>query len=416
MPRCFVIQPFDGGGPYDRRYEELLVPAIEHAGLEPYRVDRDPGATVLIDQIEQGIKQACVCVADISEDNPNVWFELGYAIANNRRVVLLCSHDRNGPFPFDVQHRPIVRYKTSSPSDFSSARSEIIQRLKAIQQSSHGEKGTRLVQQKDIPRAEIPGARTQQFHAYQAACYIVGITPAFPIPEAAREEYECLVHAVESEVLDAEGNELSYKCGFLNRSPEGKDMRHTLKLDRRTLRRYLVLQGRSIPEFLAERFDQMGQSGKLDSGVSGPSSIRSSAAPTLGADRKILDDFMKKVPSNGTIKFLKKQDFGYSFRRSWLKDIEDFYSERDGPDHEFLDPELEVSRQKFRESCMEFLALVATQTWSLRDEDWQAIPAEWKTEQPERLARALNELHQAADAVCSTYSNFVRLSRKKLAV
>ena len=55
MPRCFVIQPFDGGERYDKRYADVFEPAIRDAGLEPYRVDRDPGVSVLIDDIEQGL-------------------------------------------------------------------------------------------------------------------------------------------------------------------------------------------------------------------------------------------------------------------------------------------------------------------------------------------------------------------------
>jgi hypothetical protein len=41
MPRCFVIQPFDDGGPYDKRYKDVLLPAIKDADLEPYRIDED---------------------------------------------------------------------------------------------------------------------------------------------------------------------------------------------------------------------------------------------------------------------------------------------------------------------------------------------------------------------------------------
>jgi hypothetical protein len=32
MARCFVIQPFDNGGPYDKRYNDVLVPAIKEGG------------------------------------------------------------------------------------------------------------------------------------------------------------------------------------------------------------------------------------------------------------------------------------------------------------------------------------------------------------------------------------------------
>ena len=52
MGRCFVIQPFDNGGPFDKRYEDVIVPAITEAGLEPYRVDRDPSVNIPIDEIE----------------------------------------------------------------------------------------------------------------------------------------------------------------------------------------------------------------------------------------------------------------------------------------------------------------------------------------------------------------------------
>ena len=132
MPRCFVIQPFDGGERYDKRYEDEFEPAIRDAGLEPYRVDRDPSVSVPIDDIERGIENSNVCLAEISTDNPNVWFELGYAIANKCDVVLVCSDEREKPFPFDVQHRNIIRYSTQSSSDFKIARSAVTERLKAV--------------------------------------------------------------------------------------------------------------------------------------------------------------------------------------------------------------------------------------------------------------------------------------------
>lgn len=130
MGTCFVIQPFDEG-PFDKRYKGVLIPAITSAGLEPYRVDRDPSVTIPIDEIENGITNASVCLADITSDNPNVWFELGFAISANKDVVLICSDER-GKFPFDVQHRKIIRYSVDSPQDFEFLKSQITERIKAI--------------------------------------------------------------------------------------------------------------------------------------------------------------------------------------------------------------------------------------------------------------------------------------------
>lgn len=129
--RCFVMQPFDGGK-FDKRFEEIFKPAIVAASLEPYRVDKDPAVSIPIADIERGIKDSLICFAEITEDNPNVWFELGYAIASNKEVVLVCSKERTTKFPFDVQHRTIIHYGTSSPSDYTSLGTEITNKLEAF--------------------------------------------------------------------------------------------------------------------------------------------------------------------------------------------------------------------------------------------------------------------------------------------
>lgn len=136
MATCFVIQPFDSGK-FDKRFDDVFKPAIEAAGLEPYRVDRDPKVEVAIDAIEQGIRDAAICLADITTDNPNVWYELGYAFASSRPVVMTCSEERAGHrYPFDIQHRAIVIYKSDSPRDFEELKSTITSRLSALLEKS----------------------------------------------------------------------------------------------------------------------------------------------------------------------------------------------------------------------------------------------------------------------------------------
>jgi hypothetical protein len=130
MPTCFIIQPFDKGV-FDKRFEDVFQPAIKGADLEPFRVDRDPGASIPIEDIEAGIRNAVVCLADITSDNPNVWFELGFAIASGKEVALVCAASRE-KFPFDVQHRNVIMYETDSSSDFESLRDKITKRIRAI--------------------------------------------------------------------------------------------------------------------------------------------------------------------------------------------------------------------------------------------------------------------------------------------
>lgn len=136
MSKCFVIQPFDKGK-YDDRYADVFEPAIKSCGLIPYRIDKDPGASILIEDIEKNIRDSRICLAEITTDNPNVWYELGYAIACNKEVVMICSDERETSYPFDVMHRNIIKYQTGSPRDYENLKDNIVNRIKAILNKQH---------------------------------------------------------------------------------------------------------------------------------------------------------------------------------------------------------------------------------------------------------------------------------------
>jgi len=136
MATCFVIQPFDAGK-YDKRFTDIYKPAIEAAGLEAYRVDRDPRVQVPIESVEKGIRQAAICLAEISTDNPNVWYELGFAYAAGRPVVMVCSPERT-KYPFDVQHRSIIPYLADSPSDFDKLKASLTEKINALIEQGSG--------------------------------------------------------------------------------------------------------------------------------------------------------------------------------------------------------------------------------------------------------------------------------------
>ena len=136
MTNCFIIQPFDGGK-FDKRYQDTFEPAVRAASLNPYRVDHDPATSIPIESIEQGIKSSPIVFADITLDNPNVWFELGYAISSGRELCLVCSSERTGTFPFDIQHRSVIKYSTESQSDFAKLQTSITRRLVALVEKSN---------------------------------------------------------------------------------------------------------------------------------------------------------------------------------------------------------------------------------------------------------------------------------------
>ena len=117
-PRCFVIQEFDEGGKFDKRYDETIEPALKSSEVDPVRADKILGLQPVIQKIEEAILESSICVAEVSTDNPNVWLELGYALALNKPVVILCDKQIRDKLPFDIRHRPVIIYRTDSKSGY----------------------------------------------------------------------------------------------------------------------------------------------------------------------------------------------------------------------------------------------------------------------------------------------------------
>ena len=99
-------------------------------GLTPYRVDEDYDAKKLkIQLIKEEIEKSVVCLAEISEDSPNVWYELGFADGHDIPVVLICDTSKRKILPFDVNQRDTCFYITGSQSDWEKKlQEEIIRR------------------------------------------------------------------------------------------------------------------------------------------------------------------------------------------------------------------------------------------------------------------------------------------------
>lgn len=132
MKHCFVMQPFDGGQ-FDMRFNEIIEPVVTECGFIAYRVDRDLSADILIDSIERMISISEFCIAEITKNNPNVWYELGYAYAKGKQVILVCSDERGDKgFPFDIRHRNILVYAAKAPSDFETYKKNLKQRIQML--------------------------------------------------------------------------------------------------------------------------------------------------------------------------------------------------------------------------------------------------------------------------------------------
>lgn len=193
---CFVIQPITEKK-YKKRYEDVYVPAVKAAGLTPYRVDLDPSVRNIIDEIEKKIENSSICLADISVDNPNVWYELGYAYAIGKDVVMVCDENRKS-FPFDIGHKSIIPYISESPSDFSKLKEEIISKIKAY--LATGATNKKMI--------ETPVKSTDGLQSYEIALL------AYLIGEQITDEQDVSVYTLKGQMSRAGFNEIATSIGI----------------------------------------------------------------------------------------------------------------------------------------------------------------------------------------------------------
>ena len=118
---CFVIMRFES--PYEERCEQIYKPAIVEAGLEP-RLARGPGVVKITDAIKEGINNSHLCLIDISEDNPNVWSELGIALSRHGRMAMVCDEEKRNmdALPTDIRDRQVIPYRGGIVDSYRHAR------------------------------------------------------------------------------------------------------------------------------------------------------------------------------------------------------------------------------------------------------------------------------------------------------
>ena len=102
---CFIIMPIsdvDGysKGHFNRIYEHLIKPACRKCGLVPVRADDTAKTNVIIIDILQKILECDIAICDLSASNPNVFYELGFRQAFNKKTVLI--KDKRTTTPFDI--------------------------------------------------------------------------------------------------------------------------------------------------------------------------------------------------------------------------------------------------------------------------------------------------------------------------
>src|SRR5260370_18954598 len=108
-PFVFVLMPFDKT--FSDIYRFGIKGAAEDIGAYAERLDDQMFTDGILERIFNEINRADVIVADMTGSNANVFYEVGYAHALGKIVLLLTQEAED--IPFDLKHRQHVVYGES---------------------------------------------------------------------------------------------------------------------------------------------------------------------------------------------------------------------------------------------------------------------------------------------------------------
>jgi hypothetical protein len=133
--QVFMAIPFSED--YQDFYEENIASSVKKAGLQPVRVDEMPAEAKrhhIVDRIEEGIARSRFVIADVSQWNPNVVYEIGLAVGISKPILLLCDRKAfdEKEIPFDFRSYELIKYSPMQAKDLKNRLVKKIKQLKAV--------------------------------------------------------------------------------------------------------------------------------------------------------------------------------------------------------------------------------------------------------------------------------------------
>jgi len=131
---CFVIMPIGKGEIYEEylyRYEKIIKPAVEGFRIDGKRIYKSIRADFLSQTgsitriVIEYLFTSDIVIADLSDLNPNVFYELGVRHALSNKTILIAQ--KGTQLPFDVGDLRIIFYQNKV-----GAEKKFIQELQAL--------------------------------------------------------------------------------------------------------------------------------------------------------------------------------------------------------------------------------------------------------------------------------------------
>ena len=134
--RCFVVAPIGDRGSNTRKRSDqvinfVLTPVLEEVGYDaPERADNLPSPGMITTQVIDCVMDADLVIADLTERNPNVFYELAIRHAVRKPFIQLI--DDSETIPFDVSDMRTVRFNIHDLDSVEDAKASLRTQIEAI--------------------------------------------------------------------------------------------------------------------------------------------------------------------------------------------------------------------------------------------------------------------------------------------
>ncbi|WP_454735411.1 nucleoside 2-deoxyribosyltransferase [Cupriavidus necator] len=126
---AFVVMPFDKK--YADLYKFGIKETAEKLSIRAERLDEQIYQEGMLERIYRQIEQADIIIADMSDKNANVFYEVGYAHAKGKHCILLTTSADE--IPFDLKHRRHIVHNGSATTLSNLLKAELESTRKEIE-------------------------------------------------------------------------------------------------------------------------------------------------------------------------------------------------------------------------------------------------------------------------------------------
>jgi len=132
---CFVIAPIGEQDTETRKRSDkvlkhIITPSVEKYGFTAIRADQISEPGIITTQIIQYIVESELVIADLTERNPNVFYELAIRHAIKKPLIQLIK--KSEQIPFDVAAKRIIHFDIQDLDSVEQAKQEIENQIKSI--------------------------------------------------------------------------------------------------------------------------------------------------------------------------------------------------------------------------------------------------------------------------------------------